>query len=173
MIPRLDQLFRALEVQRSELLNSVKNSSDKFNLDPGNNKWTLHQVLAHLVAAERLSVQYLAKKIQGIDDAGDTGLIEDFKLLILKASQRLPLKYNAPVPVVASTSSYPNLEELVADWDNTRETLKNLLEKIKEDQLKRKIFKHVLVGKLNIQQALQFLGEHMTHHLPQINRLLK
>lgn len=88
-------------------------------------------------------------------------------------SQRLPIKFNAPKPVVASTSTYSNLDELVADWDLTRKELKEVLEQIKESQLKRKVFKHPAVGKLNIVQAVEFMGEHIAHHLPQVNRLLK
>jgi len=170
---QLDKLFNSLETQRHQLLNLADEAADSFDHSPGNNKWSLHQILAHLVAAEKLSIQYLEKKIKGIDEAGDTGIAENLKMLVLKASQRLPLKFNAPQPIVASTVTYNSLEELIKDWDNTRTALKMLLEKIKDNQLKRKIFKHVIVGKLNILQALQFLGEHINHHLPQVNRLLK
>ena len=40
-------------------------------------------------------------------------------------------------------------------------------------QLKKKIYKHFFAGRLNIQHALIFLREHIIHHQPQINRLLK
>lgn len=173
MNTQLQQLFNSLEAQRQQLLDRAKNTTDSFNRSPGNNKWSVHQILAHLVGAEKLSVQYLTKKIQGIDEAEDSGWVESLKMIVLKASQRLPLKFTAPKPVVASTASYESLEALTADWDNVRAELKKLLEQVKNDQVKRKIFKHVLVGKLNIQQALQFLSEHIAHHLPQVNRLLK
>jgi len=160
-------------VQRHQLLDKVKNAPDRFNISPGNNKWSLHQILAHLVASEKLSNQYLHKKIQGIDEAEDSGVVETFKMQLLKISQRLPFKFNAPKLIVASTLTYQSLDELIVDWNGTRAQLVALLEQIKDDQLKRKIFKHPAVGKLNITQALEFLSEHVDHHLPQVNRLLK
>jgi hypothetical protein len=170
---RLHQLFNSLEAQRHQLLDSVKNTPDRFKTSPGNNKWSLHQILAHLVSAEKLSVQYLRKKMQGIDQAKDSGLIETLKMVVLKISQRLPLKFNAPQPVVAFTITYTSLDELIVDWNASREALKNLLEEIRDDQTKRMIFKHPAVGKLNIIQALEFMKEHIAHHLPQVKRLLK
>lgn len=171
--PQLNQLFSSLEAQRHHLLDRVKNVSDRFNTNPGNNKWSIHQILAHLVAAEKLSVQYVRKKMQGIDQAKDAGLTESLKMIVLKISQRLPFKFNAPQPVVALTATYSNLDELITDWDTTRATLKNLLEEIGDDQTKRLIFKHPVVGKLDIAQALEFMKEHVAHHLPQVKRLLK
>ncbi|MEQ8362179.1 MAG: DinB family protein [Cyclobacteriaceae bacterium] len=173
MNTRLHQLFNSLEAQRHQLLERVSIATDRFNIRPGNNKWSIHQILAHLVASEKLSNQYLRKKIQGIDEAGDTGMAENLKMLVLKTSQRLPFKFNAPKPIVASTVTYQSLDELVIDWNTSRENLASLLEQIKDDQLKRKIFKHPAVGKLNIAQALEFIEEHVAHHLPQVNRLLK
>lgn len=169
---KLNRLFERLEVQRHELLEKVKHVPDKFDVRPNDKKWSIHQLLAHLIAAEKLSNQYISKKIQGIDQAGDTGLLEELKMMVLKASQRLPLKFNAPQPVVASTDSYSNLTALIAEWDATREDFKQLLSQVKDDQLKRKVYKHVIAGKLNIVHAVEFLHEHVAHHLPQVNRLL-
>ena len=173
MNPKLKLLFADLELQRQQLIDKVKQSPDSFNKKPTPDKWSVNEILAHLVAAENLSVQYILKKKQGIDGAGNTGLIEEIKMNLLTLSQRLPLKFTAPKPVVSATSAYSSLDELIQDWDSTRENLKRILEQIKDDQLKKKIYKHVILGKLNIIHALKFLGEHMNHHLPQINRLLK
>ncbi|GAB1445735.1 hypothetical protein MASR2M41_14560 [Flammeovirgaceae bacterium] len=169
----LNQLFTSIEAHRHQLLDRAKKAPDRFNTNPGNNKWSIHQILAHLVSAEKLSVQYLRKKIQGIDLAEDSGWVESVKMVVLKISQRLPLKFNAPKPVVALTATYLSLDELTADWNATREALKNVLEEIEDHQTKRMIFKHPAVGKLNIAQALEFMEEHVAHHLPQVNRLLK
>lgn len=173
MNTQLHRLFDALEIQRFQLLDRVKKRPAQFNVKPDHNRWSLHQVLAHLVAAEKLSVFYLRKKIQGIDQAGNTGLIEELKMVVLRISQRLPFKFKAPKPVIETTTAYSSLEALITDWDSTRANLKQLLEQIQDNQLKRKIFKHVIAGKLNIKHAVMFLQEHVAHHLPQVNRLLK
>jgi hypothetical protein len=168
----LEPLFNSLESQRYQLLDTVRKYPEAFDHKPNTDKWSVHEILAHLISAEKLSVQYIIKKRQGIDTAGNTGLIEELKMLILKISQRLPLKFTAPKPVVAATKTYSNLEELITDWDATRASFKQIIEQTDANQLKKKIYKHLIVGRLNIIHAIKFLREHVNHHLPQINRLL-
>ncbi|MBK5277991.1 MAG: DinB family protein [Bacteroidia bacterium] len=173
MNSKLQHLFDSLEVEKNTLLASIKNVSPEKLQQAQEGKWSINQILAHLIAAEKLSVQYLNKKMLGLKDAGDTGIWEEIKLVVLQVSQRLPLRFKAPRAVVESTPMYSNMAELQADWDNTRAELKNLLEKFDETQLQKKIYKHIFAGRLNIQHGLVFLKEHMMHHRPQISRLLK
>jgi hypothetical protein len=129
-------------------------------------------VIAHLITAERLSIQYLHKKIQAINEVENTGLLEELKMVVLIISQRLPFKFKAPKVVVENTKPYASLQELEKEWTAVRNELKIVLEKFNDDQLKRKIYKHVVAGKLNIQQTLLFFREHIIHHQQQIKRLL-
>lgn len=173
MNSKLQSLLNSLEAQREEIIERVKRAPDRFDHKPNAHSWSIHQILAHLITAEKLSVKYLEKKLQGIETAGDSGIVEEIKMIVLKASQRLPLKFKAPKKVVEHTPTYSTLSDLLDDWNRTREDLKRQLEKIKDDQIKRKIYRHVVAGKLNIIHAIIFLQEHVSHHLPQINRLLK
>jgi uncharacterized damage-inducible protein DinB len=171
--PKLQYLFDFLEQDRSKLIAIITPlSSEELKQAPAG-KWSIDQVLAHIIAAEKLSIAYIQKKILGIKEAGDTGLWEEIKLVMLQISQRLPLKFKAPKTVVEHTPVYSSLNELVADWDKTRDGLRTLLENFEDSQVKRKIYRHFFAGRLNIQHALVFLREHMAHHRPQINRLLK
>ena len=168
----LEKTFNSIEFQRLNLLGSLHNiSPERLNNQP-EGKWSINQVIAHLVTAEKLSVMYLAKKIQGINDTENTGLIEDLKMVALIISQRLPFKFKAPKVVVENTSASTDLDHLEKEWEEVRNSLKHLLDKIEDHQIKRKIYKHVRAGKLNIHQALIFFREHTIHHQPQIKRLV-
>ncbi len=171
MNSKLQLLFDSLESERANLLTSLKNlSADKQRHAPAG-KWSIQQILAHLIAAEKLSIMYLQKKMLGIAEAENTGLWEEVKMILLRLSQRLPFKFKAPRTVIENTPSYASFDELVADWDKTRAELKTLLEKFDDAQIKKLIYKHVRAGRLNIQHALMFFHEHIVHHTPQINRL--
>jgi hypothetical protein len=87
-------------------------------------------------------------------------------------SQRLPFKFKAPKVVVLSTPSYEGLLELTRAWDREREELRTLLDQFHDDEIRKKIYRHVVVGLLNMEQALIFFQEHFDHHVPQINRQL-
>jgi uncharacterized damage-inducible protein DinB len=169
---KLQQIFDSLETQRNQLFTSLNGLAvEKLNQQPTNG-WSINQVIAHLIAAERLSVLYLRKKIQAINEVENTGLIEELKMIVIILSQRLPFKFKAPKTVVENTKSSTSLHQLEQEWNAVRNELKIVLEKFNDDQIKRKIYKHVVAGKLNIQQTLLFFREHIIHHQQQIKRLL-
>jgi hypothetical protein len=168
----LARRFEELEAQRQTLLNTLApHPWRQLTLAPPG-QWSAVQVLAHLVTAENLSVAYMKKKIQGINETTATGLVEDLRMLLLICAQRLPLRFKAPAMVVDKTPDYPTLEALVGDWDAVRAELKGLLEQIPPGLLKRKIYKHAVAGRVNIVHALVFFREHIIHHKPQLRRLL-
>ncbi len=172
MNSKLQHLFDSLETDRINLMSALKTlSPDKLQRAP-EGKWSIHQILAHIIAAEKLSIMYLNKKILGIKEVDDTGLLEEIKMVLLQISQRLPLKFKAPRVVVENTHAYASMEELTKDWGKTRVELKTLLEKFEDTHIRKKIYKHIRAGRLNIQHALMFLREHIIHHTPQIKKLL-
>lgn len=172
MIDRLQSSYQHLEEARASFLKEMQNLPAELLAASNENRWSILQIIAHLITAERLSVMYMQKKIQGMEDAGDTGLWEQVKMSLLIISQRLPLKFKAPRAVVQQTIRATSLQQLEEEWDLVRNDMKALLDKIQPYQSKRKIYKHVVAGKLNASQALRFFHEHFLHHLPQIKRLV-
>lgn len=173
MQPELQKLFDTIEQQKADLLIQIGSlSAAQLHQHPPG-KWSLSQVFAHLITSEQLSVQYLKKKIQAIDEQPDTGLVEELKMWTLIISQRLPFKFKAPKVVVDHTPAFKNAAEIATAWNQTRTELKDLLGRFTANHLKRKIYKHPVAGKLNIVQATRFFSEHIIHHTPQIKRLLK
>ncbi len=169
----LQNQFNKLEKLTDELIRGVESTTtDQLHYNPPD-KWSLSQVFAHLIASEQLSIQYLKKKTLAIEEQPDTGFTEELKMLVLIISQRLPFKFKAPKVVTDHTPAFNNLAEIVTTWNQTRAELKELLNGISADHLKRKIYKHPVAGKLNIRQTLRFFREHLIHHTPQIKRLLK
>jgi uncharacterized damage-inducible protein DinB len=171
MNPKLQKLFDQLEVDRIELLSHVEKLTMEEFQKSVNGKWSIQQILSHLIIAERLSLQYLNKKVHGINEANNTGVLEELKMIALKLTQRLPFKFKAPKGLNEITPIL-NLDQLKFQWKKDRDELKTFLEKITDDQLKKKIYRHVRAGLLNIQHALIFYREHYIHHLPQIKKLM-
>jgi len=149
-------------------------SDEQINKKPSPGKWSINQIISHLIIAERLSVNYIQKKIQGVDKVKNSGLVEEIKMLVLKISQRIDgIKFKAPKYVVDNTIVYSDVEELKKEWTKAREDFRQLLERVDDTHLNKKIYKHAVAGYLNIQHALQFFQEHVTHHLPQIRKIVR
>jgi uncharacterized damage-inducible protein DinB len=170
--PSLDRLFTSLELQRSTLIQVLQSvDNEKLNHSTGG-KWSISQIAGHLITAEKLSVGYINKKINAINEVGNTGLLGEITLLVFILSQRLPIKYKAPSNLGDQPKSYPNVEALEKDWDEVRGALKELLNRFPDSGLNKKIYRHPVMGRCNITHALVFFREHIIHHWPQIKRQL-
>lgn len=172
MDSKLASVFEQAEARRKTLLSMVSGLSDKTFYYASAEKWSISQILAHLILAEQLSLQYIRKKSLGIEQAGDTNVLDDLKYAALKISQRLPLKYKAPKVLGEGAPSQLSLEQITIKWNDTRNELKSLLDGMESRHVKRKIYKHAIAGRLNILHAVDFFTEHLNHHFPQIRRLI-
>ena len=166
-------VFDELERQRIDILNHVKElPADKLNYAPPG-KWSINQILMHLLVAEQLSVLYMKKKSLGIDQVKNAGVTAALRSGVLKLSQRIPaIKFKAPKVVLDHTPQALPLNELTVKWETHRQKLKEFLESIEEKNKKKLIYKHVIAGRLDARQAMVFFREHINHHWPQIKRLL-
>lgn len=163
-----------MEAQRGKILASVQHlTPNQLNksLKPG--KWSVSEILSHIITAERMSLMYIEKKMQGIHEVADSGWWEEIKLFGLKASQRVPgIKFSAPKRVVENTAFYLDHDTIRREWDRVRSDARTLLSKIDSAQAKKLVYRHPIAGYLNIKQCLIFFREHIIHHTPQIKKLL-
>lgn len=167
-------LFEELEAQRIKILDSVRQlTPEQLNKSMKPGKWSVSQILSHLITAERMSLKYIEKKMQGIHDVADSGWWEELKLLALKVSQRLPgIKFRAPKRVVENTTFYLDYDTIRKEWDGVRNEVRVMLSKMDSAQAKKLVYRHPIAGYLNIRQCLIFFREHIIHHTPQIKRLV-
>jgi len=168
------KVFDELERQRNAIISEVKNvSAEKYNQAPAEGKWSLGQILTHILTAERLSIAYMKKKYQGADQTDNSGIMASLRLILLIISQRIPiLKFKAPKVVVENTPPVLPLQDLVEKWNAQRTDLKLFLEGMEEKNYKKLIYKHPIAGRLDARQAMVFFGEHIIHHTPQIKRIV-
>lgn len=164
--------YSKLEHQRELIISMIINLPEAVYKNSPSGKWSIAQIVTHLLTSERLSVGYMRKKSLGIDKLKDSGLKQMVVSGILKISQRIPLRYNAPGVIVENTPEALSVDEIINHWKKSRSDLKEFLESIDERHSRRLIFKHPIAGMLDASQAMKFMYEHINHHLPQIQRLL-
>jgi hypothetical protein len=169
---RLKREFELLEKETQDLLNKLNAlRAVEWNNVSGIERWSIGQILTHLLTAEILSLNYMKKKSLGVEKLKNSGWVESIKILLLKISQRLPIKYKAPAHVIANTLQALSFNELKEQWRMAREDLKKFLEGIDDRNIRKKIYKHPVVGYLDVVQAIMFTREHFHHHLPQIRKI--
>lgn len=174
MNKQLNKAFEKLLLKRNSLLDIAKSlPAEKINQRINPNQWSVLEILNHLYTAEKLSLQYIKKKSQGIDSLGNAGVKHAFMLLVLKISQRLPFRYKAPTTVLQNTVEVLTLSDLIAQWDLLYLELKSILVNTPEKYVSKLVYKHVVAGRLSLVQAIIFFREHMIHHTPQILKQVK
>jgi uncharacterized damage-inducible protein DinB len=167
-------VFDELERQREVLFSLLKNlPEEKLAASPYPGKWSISQIVTHLVTSEKLSLAYMKKKSLGIDGVKNSGITETLRLWLLIISQRIPVKYKAPKVVTENTPPAMPLTALVEEWSALRNELKQFLERIEDRHVRKVLYKHPLAGRLDVRQAMIFFREHINHHKPQIERLLE
>ena len=173
MNPELEKWITTLERDRKELCDSLAGiSQEQFIRRPASGKWSIAEIVSHLLTADRLSLDYMKKKSQGIESLKNAGWFEELKMMVFIASQRVPIKYNAPKRVVQNTPREINLTAVSGDWESLLHDYKQFLSTIPEKDIRKKIYRHPILGRLDAKLCLQSIYEHYHHHLPQIKRLL-
>jgi DinB superfamily len=167
----LQNKYELLEKEREELFSILKKMNhDHLNLKPASNKWSVTQIVFHLVKAEHLSLisaEGILKKREKLTTAGFGAKIRSS---ILNISLKSPLKFKAPQIMKKVPDTY-DIEQLKKKWITLRLELKKLIDEFDDKNLDKNIFRHPYAGWLNFLQTLDFLHEHFNHHLRQIEKI--
>ncbi len=173
MVSRLEKTYQTLENQRLRFLDEIKkyDSSVVYNAKSG--QWNMAQVIAHLCISEKTSLDYLEKKMLGMQQASNSGVWEWIKVIGLIFSQRLPFKYKAPKGSNLPEPESRPIEEVIANWATERQRLHVILSKFTEKDVNKKVYRHVVIGLVDVIHMMIFFREHIYHHQWQIMRLGK
>jgi hypothetical protein len=170
---KLKKQFEVLRGKRKQLLEIVAPVDvASLNRSPAEGKWSILQILYHVKASEVGTLRYIDKKLSfSPDGLPNASFLSGARLLLLEITLRSPLKFKAP----KGLDVFPEkllLEEINADWNRCDEGFLQLIDCLHEHQLGWQLFKHPIIGRLNMQQTIKFMVSHFDHHARQIKRLM-
>jgi len=167
---KIEQLFSELERQANALLFRLEVYNEETlqtPMEPG--VWSVMQVLSHILASERLSLKYIKKKLSFQPQLKNAGIAASLRLLLLRIYLMSPLKFKAPKGVRSEDlPPQGSLEEFRDTWFKERQELKEYIQGLNEDMLRKEIYKHPFVGRLSLTQMLIFFQFHFRRHEKQI-----
>jgi len=167
----LDEAFEKLELQRHGLIERiVKFPPQDLATPPAAGGWSVAQVITHMAMIEEGSLAYLRKKYTG-DRHRPVGAFSILGVLLLKVALASPIKFMAPATVAAVPVL--SFAEATARWDTVRHEMHSAYPTVKDEHLHHDLFKHPLVGRFDLVQALSFMHAHHQRHLGQIDRILR
>lgn len=172
MIPILQQKFDQLLNEQQRFLQIIESTPvERLSYKPTPDAWSMLQVAHHACLVESSVVRFL-NKYPPIPVSWFKRLKIWGRSTALKLSLWLPIKFKAPRVAAAAVEeqSIP-MEQLLPLWNSSNEQLRQYLAAFDQRHLHYAVFKHPFAGALTITQTLDFMAEHLHHHLPQLNRL--
>lgn len=136
---------------------------------PGPDRWSVIEVLEHVVIVETGIASALTR-----DPSPDRPRRFDgrwWRYPALRVVLALGVRIRLPVESIAPTGS-AGWEELQTRWTAGRERMRQWLEGVDPVILGTPRFKHPIGGWLDVPQGVTFAGDHLFHHLPQVERVL-
>ncbi|WP_339789735.1 DinB family protein [uncultured Imperialibacter sp.] len=169
---KLKKQFEVLREKRKQLFEIVAPvDAALLNQLPAEGKWSILQILYHVKASEAGTLRYIEKKLSfSPDGLPNSPFLSGAKLLLLEITLRSPLKFKAPKGLDVFPEKLA-LEEIKEDWDRSDEGFLNLIDRLDEHQFGWQLFKHPIIGRLDMQQTIKFMISHFDHHARQIKRL--
>jgi DinB superfamily len=166
---RLEERLQAFNETRLALLEEM-GALDPATLvaKPLAGKWSILEIIEHLVLAERAVLQGLPEPSRLHEQ--ERRLKHRFSYVIVM----FVLKYGIPVQV-PSPAMIPqgnrSLGELHRLWDENQEWLRAYIDRLDRRGFRRAVFEHPIAGPLAVEQALHMGQVHLDTHVRQIRRL--
>tara|TARA_X000000368_G_scaffold11349_1_gene9116 strand:+ start:446 stop:970 length:525 start_codon:yes stop_codon:yes gene_type:complete len=163
--------LKNLDNRTFEFLNKLEEfPEDKLSFY--DEKWSVLQIIYHIWLAEISSEKYIRTKIQYPETIIKTPVTSSVKAFLTKYFLLFGLTINAP----KVTTEFPKeiiLEELKKKWISSRSSFSKLIVELDQKNLSNKaIFRHPLMGRINLSLTIFFFELHFNHHLKQINKRL-
>tara|TARA_B100000768_G_C11283197_1_gene380000 strand:+ start:2557 stop:3066 length:510 start_codon:yes stop_codon:yes gene_type:complete len=169
-------MIRVLESLEKERLFFFKELEgipyEKLNKKTNGN-WSINEHLYHTWLAETSSEKYIRTKTKYPDFIKEMSPLVHLSSVCLRLLLSLGVKVKAPL----TTTTFPKKIDLIKlnkKWKESRESFKNLMGELKEKKLDQKaVFRHPLMGRINLKLTLYFFNFHFKHHQKAINNLKK
>ncbi len=173
--PKFQKQLNLLDKKLNLLLEELKDySEDQLNRKPAEDKWSVIQVMHHLLLAETGSYNYVNKKLSFNPVLKKTGIMTWFRRTLMKFFLRTPIKFKAPKGVgsefLPDRAGFWDTAKL---WKEQRVKLKEFLATLPEERLKQEVYKHPMAGRQGLNGMFDFFDLHFDRHHKQIRKIVK
>lgn len=144
---------------------------EELNTPISEGKWSIAQILAHINLSINNSLNYLNKKLQKPELIPNANLSTKFRSLLLNWALKSDIKFKAPKGIDIVPEKIP-FDDIQSEWIKQNRNLLSILENFPESLLKKAVFRHPVVGRITLNNMLEFMHFHIDHHQKQINRQL-
>jgi len=170
MKTRLLKQIETLDTDRKALLDELRQfSMDTLARKPGEDRWSILEIVEHMVLAERTILKNLPDSELTTDGPQSLKSRVLYPIVVFVLSRKIPVKVPTRRMLPKGESS---LEELCDRWDENFEWLKSHLKGLGPSGHRVALFSHPVVGPIDTAQAVKMARLHFDVHRRQIRTLL-
>lgn len=165
----LDERLRRIEEKRDGLLDELETlDSEVLYAHPRPGKWSIHEIVEHLVVAEEdVVIDYHdLERLQARPRRLKNRLMYLVVMLVLRFDIPVPVPSEAMLP-----TGEPSLRSLRERWAANHARLRRYVANLDRATARRAVFRHPITGPLTVPQALRMLEVHLDRHTRQIRTL--
>lgn len=175
MSPSFQKQWRNLQEQLQALFSELERyPHDVLNASPAPGKWSVMQVLQHLLRSESLSLAYLQKKWSYDPKLKPATFRTRWREFILTSYLGVPIKFKAPKGV--NEEHFPEESDFAStrkQWLETRKAMEAFLNELPEEVFAREFYRHPIAGRITLKGMLGFFASHTSRHQGQIKKTLE
>jgi len=166
---KLDKRLQAFNEKRGALLDEM-GAVDPATLvaKPLAGKWSILEIIEHLVLAERAVLQGLPEPSRLT--ARERRLKHRVSYVVVMFVLKYSIPVQAPSPAMLPQRNR-SLVELRRLWDENQQWLRAYIDRLDRKGFRRAVFEHPIAGPLSVEQALHMDQVHLDTHIRQIRKL--
>ncbi len=158
---KLEKLFQKLS----------KYSNEDLNKKVVEDKWSINENIYHLILAEKGTEKYIRTKTSYPATLVGVNILSRIKSFILESFLKLGVSYKGPAIVTKNFPDYFDFKELKKDWIDSRKSFLEYTQTLNDEILSKGIFRHAIIGRMDIYMTLHFFKFHFDHHKKIIHKL--
>ena len=154
---------------RRRLLDEVERlEPERLTAKPLPGKWSILEIVEHLVVGDREVLQGLPKPSALVDRRRRLRDRVGYRMVMFVLTCHIPAKVPSPRYLPRGQSSLPDLRR---DWDEMQQWLRSYVEPLDRGDPAKAVFGHPIAGPMTMQQVLDMGKLHLATHTRQIRRL--
>jgi len=167
----LTERIKQWEEAREEFLDTFHQlADDQKSVKPSPEKWSAVQIVEHLSKVDGFALRAV-KKAATRSNLSKPGIINELLTRFACAYLRSPLKLKVPTDKIAPSNS-ANVDEVLSEWQSILQELRSEALNLPPEKQDAAMFKHPLIGMINLDQTFRFLTEHLRNHHRQLQKLI-
>lgn len=163
--------FERMALNRSRMLAELANWKEEDLQKHEAGQWNALQVVDHVITSEKGTLGYLMKKTQANpDELPQKGMEQVAAGSKLNAALKTDRKWKAP-DVLPQPKGDRSLEEMAAYWEGLQGKIVAFVSSLDSAFDDKLIFRHPIAGPLDLKDTIDFLANHIDHHMHQLERI--